>query len=51
MKKVHRYHCRFYTTGGWLKSVSIEASSKAEAIAKVHKDYTVIEMYCIRFID
>ena len=51
MKKIHRYHIKFYSTGGFLKDVTIEASSKSEAISKVHKDYKVIEMYCIRFID
>ena len=51
MKKIHRYHIRFYTTGGFLKDVTVEASTKADAITKVRKDYKVIEMYCIRFID
>ena len=51
MKKIHRYHIKFYTTGSFLKEVTVEASTKSEAIAKVRKDYVVIEMYCIRFID
>ena len=51
MKKIHTYHIKFYTTGGFLKDVTVTASTKADAIAQVRKDYTVIEIYCVRFID
>lgn len=51
MKKIHRYRIRFYTTGGFLKDVTIEASTKADAIAKLNKDYRVIEVHCVTFID
>lgn len=51
MKKNHTYHISFYTTGGFLKEVWVEASTKADAMAYVRKHYTVIEMYCVRFVD
>lgn len=51
MKKIHRYHIKFYSTGGFLKDVTVEASTKAEAMAKVRKDHVVIEMYSITFVD
>lgn len=51
MKKIHRYNIKFYSTGGFLKDVTVEACNKAEAIAKVREEHKVIEMYSIRFID
>lgn len=48
MKKIYDWSVKFYTTGGFLKHVFLEASTKAEAIAKVRKEYKVIEMYSIR---
>lgn len=51
MKKIHWYEIKFYSTGGWLKTVNVNASSKGEALDIVRKNYQVIEMYSIRFID
>lgn len=49
--KIHTYHISFYTTGGFLKEVWVKAISKADAMSYVNKHYTVIEMYCVRFVD
>ena len=51
MKKDHRYEIMYYTTGGWLKTVTIVASTKAEALTKVRGEYKVIEIYRVRYID
>lgn len=44
------WHIRFYTTGGFLKDVTVNANNKAEAILKVRKAYKVIEIYGIKCI-
>ena len=51
MKKIHTYSVMFYTRGGWLKKMLVEASTQSEAISITRKKYDFIEMYRVRFID
>ncbi|MBR6623320.1 MAG: hypothetical protein IKK91_05440 [Ruminococcus sp.] len=44
------WRIRFYTTGGFLESVTVNANNKTEAILKVRKAYKVIEIYGIKYI-
>lgn len=41
------WRCEFYTNGGWLKRVFIDAKTRDEAIEKLHKEYNVIETLCV----
>lgn len=51
MKKNHHYEVMVYIRGGWLIRASISASTKAEAIAKAHKEYDIVSVYSVRYID
>lgn len=51
MIKVHRYEVMYYSTGGWLKRVTVEARTRDEAIKVTRMTYDVIEMYRVRYID
>lgn len=44
------WHVRFYTTGGFLKEVIVNANNETEAILKVRKMYKVYEIYGIKWI-
>lgn len=50
MKKRHDYEIKFYTSGGFLLTKYATASTKAEAMEKISKEYKVISFYRVRFI-
>ena len=48
MKKQHTYEVRYYTSGGWLKSMFVEAYDTNDAIKKVRSKEVIIEIYGVR---
>ena len=44
----YTWDCTFYGSGGFVKTVYIEAKNKAEALQKLHQQERVIEMICCK---